>query len=328
MAGAPAVLSADWELVDWSAHVRDAVVGAHSVRYVDVGAGPVLLLVHGLGGSWQSWLDNIASLAAGHRVVAVDLPGFGASPELPAPQSLPQQVEVLAGLLDALGLADAVVVGHSMGGLVSLLLATSHPDCVRGLVLVDAGGVALSRARLAAIVGGFRAFHAILGRPGVLGTVARRPLLRRALLTFPLANWRSLSPALAAEIVPLMLAPGFLPAVRAAALAVGTVRPEDVACPALVLWGGADRILPPDVGRALTAALPRADMTIVSGTGHCPMFEQPGTFNATVGAWLADLDAGRVSGTHEVRTVPGAEPPRTQPRWARAGRAPRRRGRP
>ena len=71
-----------WTEVDWPEHVHDVSVLGSTTRYVDYGEGPPLLLIHGMAGSWQSWLANIPALGRHHRVITVDLPGFGGSEPL------------------------------------------------------------------------------------------------------------------------------------------------------------------------------------------------------------------------------------------------------
>ena len=70
---------ADWQSIKWSRHTRDIMVDGRRVHYVDVGAGPAVVLIHGQGGCWQWWLRTIPTLAAQTRVIAVDLAGFGES---------------------------------------------------------------------------------------------------------------------------------------------------------------------------------------------------------------------------------------------------------
>lgn len=69
----------DWTEYDWLAHVHDVNVANRRLRYVEMGQGPALLLIHGTGGSWTSWLLNLRELATEHRVIAPDVPGFGVS---------------------------------------------------------------------------------------------------------------------------------------------------------------------------------------------------------------------------------------------------------
>src|ERR671919_466306 len=70
---------APWLDVDWAAHQHRIRIDGRVVNYVDMGEGPALVFIHGLGASWQSWLENIPEFARDHRVVAMDLPGFGYS---------------------------------------------------------------------------------------------------------------------------------------------------------------------------------------------------------------------------------------------------------
>jgi pimeloyl-ACP methyl ester carboxylesterase len=189
--------------------------------------------------------------------------------------------------MDALGIERTALGGHSMGGLIALCLATRDPERVSELVLVSAGGVRLSRMRLAMIVKSFTAFHALFQVRGVPEAFARRPVLRRALLSAALDDWRRLTPELAGQIIPPMSAPGFIPAVHAAASAADSVDPELVACPVLLIWGREDRILPITAAQALCSDLADARLVVLDGVGHCAMFEEPHEFNRMTLAFLA-----------------------------------------
>ena len=70
----------EWMDIDWREHLRWVRVDGRSVNVVDIGSGPVIVFLHGLAGCWQNWLENIPEFARDHRVIALDLPGFGASP--------------------------------------------------------------------------------------------------------------------------------------------------------------------------------------------------------------------------------------------------------
>lgn len=205
-----------WLEVDWSQHVHDVTLDGRRVRYADHGEGPAIVLLHGLGGSWQTWLKNIPALACEHRVIAVDLPGFGASQMLPAPADMATHAQVVAALLDELGIASATLVGHSMGGLVALQLVEARPDLVERLVMANAGGIPLGALRLQLIVGGFRLFHLLFARTGVLQAVAGRARLRRILFSGFMGNPAQMSGPFALEVVPVIFAEGFIGAVVAA----------------------------------------------------------------------------------------------------------------
>lgn len=278
-----------WVDIDWSAHVHDAVIDGRRLRYADYGTGPTIVLVHGLGGSWQTWLKNIPALAGEHRVIAVDLPGFGASETLPAPAAMTTHAAMLATLLDDLGVPAATVVGHSMGGLVALQLIETRPDLVERLVLANAGGIPLGALRLQLIVGGFKLFHMAFARTGVLQAIARRARLRRFLFGGFMGNHAEMSGPFALEVVPVMFAEGFIGAVVAAAKVAGLpVKTDEITCPVLLVWGAQDRILPLAEARILAAALLDGRLVVLDGVGHCPMFEAPTAFNDAVLMFTCD----------------------------------------
>src|ERR1035441_6931282 len=124
---------------------RSVEVDGYRVHYLAEGpaGGPVVVLVHGLGGTAEEW-RNLASwlVKAGFRVYLPDLPGFGRS-EQPADfsYSVRDQAVVVVGLLDALGLKQVDLGGSSMGGWIVQLVAARHPERVRGLMLFDAVGL-------------------------------------------------------------------------------------------------------------------------------------------------------------------------------------------
>lgn len=104
----------------------------------EAGQGPAVLLIHGLGADHQDWRFQVPALARHHRVLAVDLPGFGASPPMPRLRSLEDYAQAVLAALAARGVAElAAVVGHSLGGAVAQALVLAAPGRVRRLVLAN-----------------------------------------------------------------------------------------------------------------------------------------------------------------------------------------------
>jgi pimeloyl-ACP methyl ester carboxylesterase len=270
---------AGWKAVDWSVHTHQATVRGRRISYTDIGSGPVAVLVHGQGGSWQWWLRVLPTVSAHRRVIAVDLPGFGGSDPIAGGDVFSEHVAAIIGLLDHLGLADATIAGHSMGGLVALQVACDHPDRVAGLMLIDAGGANISARRLALIVTGLRSFGRIFAIPWVPRVVARARYLRCALMALAMHDPGTLSTSLAMEILPRMAAPGFVQSLHAAAIAVNKVTPQAVTCPSLILWGVRDRILPVSTGHVLASKIPDARFVPLENVGHCVMVEAPDQFS-------------------------------------------------
>jgi 3-oxoadipate enol-lactonase len=111
---------------------------AARLNVAEAGAGkPPVVLLHGLGGDLSVWRDYLDPLAARHRVLACDLRGFGASRRLPESVEIAEHARDVAAEITALDAGPAIVVGHSMGGMVAQQLAVEAPALVRGLVLID-----------------------------------------------------------------------------------------------------------------------------------------------------------------------------------------------
>src|SRR5919107_1204705 len=108
-------------------------------------APATLVFVHGLGGSQTTWATVLGNFAENYRVVALDLPGHGASSKLSPDEggdySVPALAAALGEVIEKLDLAPAVVVGHSLGGAAALDLALTRPKLVRGVVLVNSAGL-------------------------------------------------------------------------------------------------------------------------------------------------------------------------------------------
>ncbi|MFO7654672.1 MAG: alpha/beta fold hydrolase [Candidatus Krumholzibacteriia bacterium] len=130
----------EFDEVDYGYDVERTRVRNLEVAYIDAGRGDVLLLIHGLGSNAKAWLRNIPVLAREHRVIAVDLPGYGKSSKGPYPYSLSFYAQVLTELLDEIGVPSATWVGHSMGGQIALVAALERARAVDRLVLVSPAG--------------------------------------------------------------------------------------------------------------------------------------------------------------------------------------------
>jgi pimeloyl-ACP methyl ester carboxylesterase len=264
-----------WAEIDWAPYIRGASVRGRYVRYVDVGTGRPVVLVHGQGGAWQWWLRVIPALACHTRVIALDLAGFGASEPVATGDVFEEQVATVIGVLDELRLARATIVGHSMGGLVSLKVACDHARRVDGLMLIDSGSNTIGPARLRAILLGFRVFDWVFGFSAVPRAIARWRYLRAVFFALAVAQPRCITRSLANELVPRMAAPGFIAGMVAAGKAVAEATPEAVRSPALVLWGRGDRIVPLSSGRELAEAIPHARLVVLDDVAHCAMIEKP-----------------------------------------------------
>src|ERR1700760_4116199 len=144
---------ARWQDVDWRAPQRWRIVDGTPVNTIELGpengdteAKP-LVFVHGLSGSWPNWLEQLPAFAAEHRVITLDLPGFGHSPMPRETISISGYAQMLDRLLDQLEIDAAAVVGNSMGGFIGAELAIAFPQRVERLVLVSAAGISTHAPR-------------------------------------------------------------------------------------------------------------------------------------------------------------------------------------
>jgi pimeloyl-ACP methyl ester carboxylesterase len=283
----------EWMDVDWPEHLRWVTVQGRRMNVLDIGEGPPLLLVHGLSGCWQNWLENIPFFARDHRVIAVDLPGFGAS-QMPAHEiSMSAYAETLDALLSELDVDSVRLVGNSMGGFIGAELAISYPARVERLVLVSAAGLSLDRIRGERTQGmRHRAENVAFFYLGWFATktdaVTRRPKLREWLLLLVAAHPSRLSSELIAEQVAGTGRAGFMPALDAMLSYPLRDRLEKIACPTFIVWGDKDILVPVKDATEFERLITDSRKVIYRDTGHVVMFERPARFNADVHDFLQE----------------------------------------
>jgi pimeloyl-ACP methyl ester carboxylesterase len=293
-----------WLDVDWAAHRHRRMVDGSELEYVDLspptpGDCGTVVFVHGLGGAWQNWLENLPYFAdAGYRCVAMDLAGFGRSDVVAGEVSIGRYARSVAGLLEQLGISSAAVVGNSMGGFVALEFALQFPDLVDRLVLVSPAVFWQELRRAKPLVRLATATESTVGRALVRSEpwLARRPWLRNAALGIGgIFAPERLRPELAHELMMTgRRTPGHLPALRA--MAGYPLRDElpKVACPVLIVWGEEDPLVSVRQAEGLKEALPAASLSIYPSVGHLAMVEAPELFNPEVEIFLS-ASVGRPS---------------------------------
>jgi pimeloyl-ACP methyl ester carboxylesterase len=280
-----------WLDVDWSRHRRRVTVAGAEMELVDLGSGPAIVWIHGLGASWQSWLENLPHFAEGFRCIAMDLPGFGRS-ELPRSDvTISRYAQWVDELLDQLGVERAVVVGNSMGGFIGAELALRSSTRVEKLVLVSAAVLWQEYRRAKPLVALARVSDAAVGMALAKGTprAAYRPRMRRVILRA--AGFRApqrLPGELQVELI--RTAPrtrGFLPALQA--LASFPLRDElrEIRCPTLIVWGRDDPLVGRHHAHELERLIPGSRKVVFDRTGHEPMLERPEAFNRLLDDFLS-----------------------------------------
>jgi pimeloyl-ACP methyl ester carboxylesterase len=276
-----------------------------AVHYVDFGGpddGPTVVLVHGLGGSHLNW-DLLAPLLRPHaRVLALDLPGFGRSEPGDRRTTVHDNVEVLDRFLREVAGTPVVLVGNSMGGMISILQTAAKPETVNGLVLLDAA-VPGPRRSLDPLVAGVFALYAV-------PRVGERFLALRRSRSTPLRQVRDMlrlcgvdPDALPASTIDRSLAlieqrqdvpamdRAFLSAARSLLRLLVDPRSYRMAmaaitAPVLMVQGDQDRLVPVAAARDVAARNPGWRYLELAGVGHVPQLQVPDALAAELIAWL------------------------------------------
>ena len=294
-----------WLDVDWRTHQRWVILDGQPLNVIELGEGPPLVFVHGLIGRWTHWLEQLLPFAADHRVIALDLPGFGSSPP-PAAQtiSIPFYAQMLEKLLALLELDAAALVGHSMGGFTSVELAINFPERVERLVLISPAGLstynnrrslrglALGR-RVEPIVNAYNAWAAANA-----DTLARYPRLR---LLEPFTNIVTRHPdrlpaPYIAEFVRGLGNARFIDGVEAILTYDLRERLKEIACPTLIVWGEDDETVTARDASVYEELIPNSRKVIFPETGHMAMIERPTTFNALLKEFLEESNPSARNG--------------------------------
>jgi pimeloyl-ACP methyl ester carboxylesterase len=302
-----------WLDTDWREHQKWVTIAGRPVNVIDLGEGEkTIVFVHGLAGSWQNWLENLPHFARTHRVVAMDLPGFGSS-EMPEEKiSIPGYGRCVEALMDELGIDSAIIVGNSMGGFIGAEIAIRSPARVERLVLVSAAGLTIEHLRNDHVLAALRlAERRLMVWTGWMAArsdwLARRPRARSVALHIVTYRPEALPAPLVAEQVRGSGKPGFVDALDALTHYPIRERLGEIACPTLIVWGAADRLIPVRDAFEFERLIPDSRKVIYAKTGHMAMLERPAAFNALVDDFLADRPGERVGEGEREREVASAE---------------------
>ncbi|UBV43789.1 alpha/beta fold hydrolase [Deinococcus taeanensis] len=242
--------------------------GRSRLTYATHGEGRPIVLVHGLSGSSRWWRFNIPALEQQHRVYTLDLSGYGLSR---GQRSLTVRAAaaLIVAWLDHHDLHDVTLVGHSMGGQISLHVAAGAPGRVRNLVLVCASGLLRASAVRTAL---HLPRAALIGQKRFIGRI-----VLDSLRAGPWNLWRNAVDLLKDSVQDV------LPGVQARTL---------------IIWGERDVLVPLELGRLLHEALPGSQFEVIPRAGHVVMVDDPRRFNALLLAFLSSPGApgGDVTG--------------------------------
>lgn len=266
----------------------------NSLNYIDSGTGDAVLFVHGLLGSHRNWRDLVDRIDDTHRLIVPDLFGHGSSAKPQGDYSLGAHAGMLRDLLDALGIDKVTLVGHSLGGGISLQFCYLFPERVERLVLVGSGGLGREVIPIlrAATLPGAEWVLPIIASTRVRGGVETigRGLAR--------VGWRASQDMRAAWEGFTALSDAdsrraFLATTRAVidpggqSVAASDYLPDLADVPVLVVWGTNDMVIPAMHAERAKEAIPGCRVELFDGAGHYPHLDDPDRFAALLGNFIA-----------------------------------------
>jgi pimeloyl-ACP methyl ester carboxylesterase len=255
--------------------LRSTSVFGRRICYYDVGSGPVLVLVHGLGGDADEWARCFGPLSATHRVVALELLGFGRSDKPPITYRIAGFVEVLERFLQALGIERASLLGHSLGGWIVAAFALQFPRRVDKLVLANSAGIDAGAIR-----------------PPIDLNVSTRANMRQV-LEFVFHNKAMVSDDFVELSYSLHLERGDGPTIRSALETI--LAPDEkldnslcrLQAPTLLLWGEQDALTPLTMAENFRCLVRSSRLEVIPECGHIPCLEKPAEFIQAVTNFLS-----------------------------------------
>jgi pimeloyl-ACP methyl ester carboxylesterase len=278
---------------------RTITVHGRPLSCVVAGSGPVLLLIHGMGGTFENWQAVIEPLARRHTVVAPDLPGHGRSAPGGGDYSIGALAAGLRDLLVALGHQRATLVGHSLGGGIAMQFAYQFPEATERLVLVSSGGLGheVSLLLRAAALPGADLF---IAATATLGSTVGRALARGLGIVGvrPTADVSEVARGYA-SLADRDRRAAFLATLHGVIdtggqrVHAGDRHYLDEGMPTLIVWGDRDPIVPLHHGQNAHAAIPGSRLEVFEGVGHLPQLEAPGRFISVLEQFIAENEPAR-----------------------------------
>ncbi|KMJ48737.1 alpha/beta fold hydrolase [Rhodococcoides fascians] len=305
-------MSASYELQSVELH-KDVL------RYVDVGDGPPVILVHGLLGSHKSWGPQIERLSDRYRVIAPDLFGHGDSDKPSGDYSLSSHAATIRDLMEYLNIDSAPLVGHSLGGGIVMQMTYLFPERVDRLVLVSSGGLGpeVSLLLKAATLPGSELVLPMLAsdwfRRNTEGVLARLGKWGVPVEPGPsmAETWRSFR-----SVADRSTREAFLASTRAVVGPRGqTVSAKQhfekfESIPSLLIWGGKDRMIPAKHADNIRREVPNSRVEIFPDAGHFPQLDEPDFFFRLLDEFLAANHTDSSDADHSAPTeiTPAAMP--------------------
>ncbi len=246
--------------------LRSIKVFGCTLRYYDVGSGPPLILIHGIGGDADDWAFCLQALSSSHRVIALDMLGFGRSDKPHIEYTLGGFVEVLERFLRALGIERATLVGGSLGGWIAAAYTLRFPESVDKLVLVDSAGVweGITELPVDLHVSSLAHMREVFGH-----LFCDKSLATDALIEMAYQQHLERGDGYTIDSVLRNLSDGREHL---------DDRIAELRVPTLVIWGEQDEMIPVELGRRIHRLIAGSRLQVIPKCGHLPALEKPAEF--------------------------------------------------
>jgi pimeloyl-ACP methyl ester carboxylesterase len=271
--------------------IHTVLVHDQRIAYLDVGAGPSVILIHGFGGSMWQWEQQQHALSQHFRVLTLDLPGAGLSDKPEIDYRPDQMLDFFIGFMDAVKIQQATLVGNSMGGGLAISMALAHPTRVAKLVLIDGlpqhvmeklTSPSVRRALETSAPSWLVSFGNWLFGGLMIESVLKEVVHDPALLTPAVIERSNRNRQRPGLIKPILAIRGNLPLWESGF----ATRIDEITHPTLVIWGEEDRVFPIAVGEELHQTIKGSRFIRIPKAGHIPQWERPDLVNQELIAFI------------------------------------------
>ncbi|RPJ36123.1 MAG: alpha/beta hydrolase [Planctomycetaceae bacterium] len=264
--------------------IQTVLVHDQRIAYLDVGAGPTVVLIHGFGGSMWQWEQQQHTLSQHFRILTLDLPGAGLSDKPEIDYRPDQMLDFFVGFMDAVKIQQATLVGNSMGAGLAIGMALAHPTRVAKLVLIDGlpqhvmeklTSPSVRRALETTAPSWLVSFGNMLFGGLMIESVLKEIVHDPALLTPAVIERSNRNRQRPGLIKPIMTVRENLPLWESGF----ATRVGEITHPTLVIWGEEDRVFPIAVGEELHQTIKGSRFIRIPKAGHIPQWERPDLVN-------------------------------------------------
>ena len=264
--------------------IQTVLVHNQRIAYLDVGAGPPVVLIHGFGGSMWQWEQQQHTLSQHFRILTLDLPGAGLSDKPEIDYRPDQMLDFFVGFMDAVKIQQATLVGNSMGAGLAIGMALAHPTRVAKLVLIDGlpqhvmeklTSPSVRRALETTAPSWLVSFGNMLFGGLMIESVLKEIVHDPALLTPAVIERSNRNRQRPGLIKPIMTVRENLPLWESGF----ATRIGEITHPTLVIWGEEDRVFPIAVGEELHQTIKGSRFIRIPKAGHIPQWERPDLVN-------------------------------------------------